>query len=301
MQTVRRDRFRVLLAFATGLASVSVAAPLIRLCHAPSIVVAAGRLAVASLLLAPFFWFTFARRKPELTRPVLLLAIASGVFLCFHFAFWIESLSHTSVMSSVVLVTMNPIFLGIASPLLLHERVSRRMIIAIAIGIAGVAIISARGLSGLAANRDVLYGNGLALAGAIMNSAYLLCGRRVRRSLSIVSYTYVTYTTAAVCLLLGVLLLRQPVAGYPSRTYLFLFLLAFFPQVLGHSSFNWALKHVSAPVVGTIILGEPIGASILAWFVLHERPAPIELVGGLVILAAIALAATEIGADTEVD
>lgn len=299
MQTVRPDRFRVLLAFTTGLAAVSVAAPLIRLAHAPSIVVAAGRLSLASLLIAPFFWFTFARRKPELTRSALLLSIASGVFLCFHFAFWIESLSHTSVTSSVVLVTMNPIFLGIASPLLLHERVSRRMILAIAIGIAGVAIISVRQMHGLAANRDVLFGNGLALAGAIMNSAYLLCGRRVRRNLSIVSYTYVTYTVAAVCLLLGVLLLRQPVLGYPSRTYLFLFLLAFFPQVIGHSSFNWALKHVSAPVIGTIILGEPIGASILAWFVLHERPAPIELVGGAVILAAIALAATEIGTETE--
>jgi drug/metabolite transporter (DMT)-like permease len=229
----------------------------------------------------------------------LLLSIASGVFLCFHFAFWIESLSHTSVTSSVVLVTMNPIFLGIASPLLLHERVSRHMILAIAIGLAGVAIISAREMPSLAANRDVLFGNGLALAGAIMSSAYLLCGRRVRRSLSIVSYAYVTYTTAAVCLLLGVLLLRQPIVGYPSQTYLFIFLLAFFPQLLGHSSFNWALKHVSAPVIGTIVLGEPIGASILAWFVLHERPAPIELVGGAVILAAIALAATEIGIDTE--
>jgi drug/metabolite transporter (DMT)-like permease len=202
-------------------------------------------------------------------------------------------------MSSVVLVTMTPIFLGIASPLLLHERVSRRMFIAIAIGIAGIAIVSARRMPGLVANRDVLYGNGLALAGAIMSSAYLLCGRRVRRSLSIISYTYVAYTTAAVCLLLGVLLLRRPLVGYPSRTYLYLFLLAFFPQVLGHSSFNWALKHVSAPVIGTVILGEPVGASILAWFVLHEKPAPIELVGGTVILAAIALAATEIGADAE--
>ena len=109
-----------------------------------------------------------------------------------------------------------------------------------------------------------------------MNSAYLLCGRSVRRRLSILSYTYVTYTTAAVLLILGALLFRQPLLGYPTGTYACFFLLAFFPQVIGHSSFNWALKHVSAPVIGTIILGEPIGASILAWFVLHERPAPLS-------------------------
>lgn len=292
-------RYRVILAFAVGLAAVSVAAPLIRLAAAPSLVTAAYRLAIASLLLAPFFWFTFARRRPELTRRALWLSLASGTFLCFHFAFWIESLSHTSVTSSVVLVTMNPIFLGIASPLLLHERISRRMLVAIVLGIAGVVIISSRDFRSLAANRDVLYGNLLALAGAVMNSAYLMCGRTVRRRLSILSYTYVTYTTAAVLLILGALLFRQPLLGYPTQAYLCFFLLALFPQVLGHSSFNWALKHVSAPVIGTIILGEPIGASVLAWLVLHERPAPLELVGGVVILAAIALAASEIGTETE--
>jgi drug/metabolite transporter (DMT)-like permease len=100
-------------------------------------------------------------------------------------------------------------------------------------------------------------------------------------------------------LILGALLFRQPLAGYPPRMYLCVFLLALFPQVFGHSSFNWALKHVSAPVIGTVILGEPIGASVLAWLVLHETPAPLEIVGGVVILAAIALAASEIGADTE--
>jgi drug/metabolite transporter (DMT)-like permease len=292
-------RRSVVLAFAVGLAAVSIAAPLIRLAAAPSLVTAAYRLTLASLLLAPFFWFTLSRRRAELTRRALWLSLASGTFLCFHFAFWIESLSHTSVASSVVLVTMNPIFLGIASPLLLHERISRRMIFAIALGIAGVAIISLRDFRSLAANHDVLYGNLLALAGAVMNSAYLLCGRTVRRRLSILSYTYVTYTAAAVLLVLGALLLRQPLLGYPTKTYACFFLLALLPQVFGHSSFNWALKHVSAPVIGTVILGEPIGASILAWLVLHERPAPLELVGGVVILAAIALAALEIGTETE--
>jgi drug/metabolite transporter (DMT)-like permease len=98
---------------------------------------------------------------------------------------------------------------------------------------------------------------------------------------------------------LGALLFGRPLLGYPGRTCLYFLLLALFPQVLGHSAFNWALKHVSAPVIGTVILGEPIGASILAWLVLHERPAPLELVGGIVVLAAIALAASQIGTETE--
>jgi drug/metabolite transporter (DMT)-like permease len=292
-------RFQVILAFAIGLAAVSVAAPLIRLAGAPSLVVATWRLGIASFILAPFFWFTFSRRRSELGRTAILISLLSGVFLCFHFAFWIESLHHTTVMSSVVLVTMNPIFLGIASPLLLRERVTRRMLFAIALGITGVVVISLRDFRTLAGNRDILYGNLLALAGAVMNSAYLLCGRRVRRSLSIVSYTYLTYTTAAVLLMLGALVFRQPLLGWPQKTYLCVFLLALFPQVFGHSSFNWALKHVSAPVIGTVILGEPIGASLLAWLVLHETPAPLEVVGGILVLAAIALAALEIGAETE--
>jgi drug/metabolite transporter (DMT)-like permease len=292
-----RTEARIIPVLAVGLISISFAATLIRLTQAPALVIAAYRMGLSSLLLSPFFWRAWPKRRSELAADStsLRLSVVSGAFLAFHFALWIESLNHTSVTSSVLLVTMNPIFLGVASPLLLKEKINRRMVIAIVLGISGAAVITLRGDRAGLLDLGHLQGNLLALGGAVMNSAYLLLGRRVRRNLSNISYSYVTYTVAALLLLLGVAVFRQPLHGYRVVTYVYFLLLAIAPQLVGHSSFNWALKHLTAPVVAVVILGEPVGASLIAWLILHQPPTALEVVGGLLVLAGIALAAARIG------
>jgi drug/metabolite transporter (DMT)-like permease len=280
---------------AVGLVALSSAAPLIRLAHAPAIVIAAYRMTLSAFLLSPLFWATWSRRRMEFVGSPALAgwSAVSGVFLALHFAFWIESLNHTSVTSSVLLVTMNPIFLAIASPLFLKEKLCRRMMLAILVGLTGAVVITLKGGDAGLLSAASRKGNLLALAGAVMYSGYLLLGRRVRQRVSILSYVYVTYTIAALILLAAVALFRLPLFGYSRTTYLYLGMLAVLPQLLGHSSFNWALKHVSAPAVSLVILGEPIGASLIAWWILHQAPTRIEVLGGILVLAGIALAGSE--------
>lgn len=278
---------RPYLGLATGIVAVSFASIFIRLAEAPSLVIAASRLAIASLILAPV---AFVRSKEELralTKSDLQLALLSGLFLGLHFATWISSLEYTSVASSVVFVDTGPIFVGLASHFLLKERVSPQMFVGIAMAVLGGMII---GYGDFGLGMRELFGDLLALAGAVAVSGYLLVGRRLRQHLSLLSYIFLVYATAAVFLLALCLITGHSFSGYRWQTYLMFFLLAVVPQLIGHSSYNWALKYLPATFVGVGTLGEPIGSTILACFILNEIPTLAKIVGGMLILAGIYVA-----------
>jgi drug/metabolite transporter (DMT)-like permease len=219
----------------------------------------------------------------------LLLAVCSGILLAMHFGFWISSLDTTSVMSSVVLVSTNPVFVGLASALLLRERPSPGAMLGIAVAVLGGALVGAADLR--MAGGASIRGDVLALLGALAVSGYLLIGRHLRRSMSLRLYIGITYLTAAIGLLATAMVTSTRLVGYPVGGYLWVLLLAAGPQLLGHSSYNWALKYVTATFVTVTLLAEPIGATLLAIPVLGQIPAPVRLAGGAFILAGVFLAA----------
>ena len=284
------SRPRVIAGLGAGVVVVSFASVIIRVTPAPSIVIAAGRMAVATLVLTPFFWARFRARRAEFKGVAAWPLLLSGVLLAAHFALWIESLNRTSVASSVVLVAMNPIFAAALSPLFLRERVSWRIVLAVVLGIIGAVVIAGPQLRSSA----VTAGNLLALGGAACAAGYLMAGRRVRPRLSLLSYIYVIYGIAAVLLLTVMLVTGQSFAGYKWQAYLFIGLLGLGPQLIGHTSFNWALRYVPAPTVAMAVLGEPIGTTILAWLILRQAPTAFEAIGGAVICAGIYLAAADV-------
>ncbi len=272
------------LGLATGIVAVSFASIFIRLAEAPSLVIAACRLTIASLILAPAALIRAKEELRTLTRGDLQLALLSGLFLGLHFATWISSLEYTSVASSVVFVSTSPIFVGLASHSLLKERVSPQMFLGIAVSMLGGMII---GYGDLGLGARELFGDLLAIAGAVMVSGYFLVGRRLRRQLSLLSYIFLVYATAASFLVALCLLAGHPFSGYSRQTYLMFFLLAVVPQIIGHSSFNWALAYLPATFVGVSTLGEPVGSTILAYFILSEIPTLAKIGGGVLILAGI--------------
>jgi len=271
-------------ALVVGVLTVSWAAILIRLAEAPSLVVAAGRLLLASLVLTPM---AAVRNGTEIRRlrvedwGMLLL---SGALLGLHFAAWIGSLTYTSVASSVVLVATSPVFVGLAARFLLHEQVSLRMATGILVATLGGLLI---GWGDFRISGRALWGDLLAVVGAVAVSGYFLLGTRLRRRLSLLAYITPTYWAAALFLTLAMWLSGGGLGGYPPMTYLMLLLLALGPQVLGHSSFNWALRYLSPTLVTVSILGEPIGSTVLAYLVLQEVPSALKVFGGAVILLGI--------------
>jgi len=287
-----------------GIVAVSTASLMIRFAQAlgtPSLVIAAGRLAIAVLVIIPI---VVARDRSELLalqRKELWLALASGAFLAVHFATWITSLQYTSVASSVVLVSTSPLWVTLASSVLLHERPSRDMIVGMTLAIlgsVGVALADTCLSSGRWACTEAaggrlsesILGDGLALVGAFMAAGYFLLGRRLRPTLSLRVYVFLSYGMAALLLLLSLPLAGLKVAGYLPSAYWWIVLLAIIPQLVGHSSFNWALRYLSATFVTVSVLGEPIGSTLLAYFFLGETPGPVKIVGAALILTGILIA-----------
>jgi drug/metabolite transporter (DMT)-like permease len=208
----------------------------------------------------------------------------SGLFLSLHFAFWIGSLKYTSVASSVILVTTHPFFVGIGGWLLLGEELDGRLMVGILLALLGSGLIS---YGDLEISQDAVLGDGLALLGAIAAAGYLLMGRKLRRSHDLLSYILPVYATAGLVLILLALLFRKPFHGYSPSTYVLLFLLALVPQLIGHTTFNWALKYLPASMVSITILGEPVGSTILAYLTLGEGLTLWKVVGGLLIFSGI--------------
>jgi drug/metabolite transporter (DMT)-like permease len=280
---------RAYLGVGIGVLVVSTAATLIRLAHTgmPSLVIAAWRLTLATAILAPITLLTRRAELRTLTRREWGYVLGAGVLLALHFATWITSLAYTSVAASLVLVTTHPIFVGLASHLLLRERLSRGMVSALGMAIVGSVVI---GLGDLGTDSHRLWGDVLALLGAVTVSGYFLIGRRLRIRLSLLAYVFPVYCAAAVVLILIVLFSGLRVLPQSQEAWLWLLLLAVGPQILGHSSLNWALRYLSAIYVTIAVLGEPIGATLLAWWLLGERPSCWALVGGALILVGIVVA-----------
>jgi len=273
---------------AVGIIAVSTASIFIRYAQveAPSLVIATYRLAVASLVLVPI---ACQRRQAELrnVRPAdWPPAVASGIFLALHFAAWITSLEYTTVASSVVLVSTSPLWVAVAARLLLHERLTRPAILGLITAVAGGIIIGFSDVAQMAGSAPLL-GNALALAGAVAVTGYWLIGRRLRARLSLTPYVTVVYSAGALVLLLMTVMAREPLTGYQPVIYAWFLLLGLVPQLIGHSSFNWALARLPATFVAVSTLGEPIGSTVLAYLFLDERPSLLKILGAALILTGI--------------
>jgi drug/metabolite transporter (DMT)-like permease len=272
------------LILALGVCAVSSAALLIREADAPAIVIAAYRLGLASL---PLLGLAAVTRQPLFrgTRAGAGLALLAGTFLALHFAFWVASVQQTSVATSVFLVTTAPLFVAIASGPLLGEPPGPATWLGLAIAAAGVCVMIA---DDLGAGGDTLRGDLYALLGALFAAGYYLAGRRLRtQGIGWLEYITVVYSTSAVILAALLLLSGEAAFGYSARTYVFMALLAALPQLIGHTALNRSLGYLPAVAVSMAVLGEPVGATLLAVLFLGETPTLLELAGAALVLAGV--------------
>jgi drug/metabolite transporter (DMT)-like permease len=273
---------------ALGVVAVSFSAVLIRWAHAPSLAIAMYRNAIAAALVVPLALARHRRELAGLTRRQALLAAASGAMLAVHFATWIPSLSYTSVAASVVLVTTQPVWTALAGRAL-GERMPLAALGGIALALVGAAVVSGGDFT---VSSRAAFGDLLALVGAITAAGYFLVGRNLRQELSLLPYVAIAYTTSALLLAVVVAVSGTPFTGFPARTWGLFVLMALVPHILGHTVFNYLLRHLQATIVAVGIMGEPVGASLLALAFLGEIPRWTAAVGGALILAGIYVAIT---------
>jgi drug/metabolite transporter (DMT)-like permease len=297
MKTVARPKeWQVGLILFIGILAVSTAAIFIRLSTETagvrgvrfSLFLAASRLIIAAIALLP----AWRRLITTLVSPkAYYYATGAGLCLAAHFATWITSLSFTSIAASTTIVTTNPIWVSLLSWLWFKEKPTKFTIVGITVALAGGILIAFgdKGLGG--SNSNPLLGDLLALVGAWMASLYLLLGREAqRRGLSIGSYVAVAYSTAAILLLPLPWVFGTGYLGYPKLVYLYVFLMAIFSQLVGHTSFNWAVRWIDPTFITLTLLFEPISSSFLGFVLFKEVPPALVLLGGLAILIGVAIA-----------
>jgi drug/metabolite transporter (DMT)-like permease len=298
------NRLPPLLVVFFGILVASTSAIVIRFAQreASSIVIAAYRLAMATLILVPLALRWRRRELLGLRRGQAGLIGLSGGFLALHFATWISSLEYTTVASSVVLVSTTPLWVALLSPVFLRERPTRWVAVGMVVALAGGTLVGISEACQVQAGRlscppaeaffqgKAFMGNLLALAGALSAAAYLLVGRWLRPTLSLLAYITTVYGVAAVVLAVMALASGNQLAGFPPQVYLACLALAVGPQLLGHTSLNYSLRYLSAAFVSVVLLGEPISSTVLAMIILKETPTTLQLAGGAIILLGIFLA-----------
>jgi len=288
------QRGRAFAGLSVAIVAISTGAILVRFSDAPSSVTAFYRVLFTTLPLLPIAVWRYREEFRAIRRRDLGFATLAGLALALHFASWFESLEWTSVAASVTLVQSQPLFVAVGAWLLLRERVTRRTTLGILVALAGMATMSLGDLlGGVLVGPNPLLGNALALFGAVMTAGYVLAGRSLRQRISLVPYVVIVYGVCTGGLLVIVLAQGGPLTGYPAREWLIFVALAAGPGLLGHTIINWALAHLESSVVSVSLLGEPIGATLLAVLLLAEAPTLYTVFGGAIVLAGIAITTLE--------
>lgn len=286
----RPGPLRLVTVLIVGIVAVSWGSIFIRLAAAPALAVATLRVSWASLLFAPLVLAGPIRELAPLNRRDWSLLLLSGAALALHFALWIASLSYTSVASSVLLVDTTPFFIGLAGHWILGRPSRRTFWLGLGIAFLGCLVIFQ---GDWAQSQNSMKGNLLAVGGAIAAAIYMIAGSQARQKLSLLAYVWPVYAISALILAAACLILGTPLRGYTLQSNFYMFLLGLVPQCIGHTTYNWSLRWLPPALVALISLAEPVGASILAWLVLHENLTPAKLAGGGIILLGIYLATKE--------
>jgi drug/metabolite transporter (DMT)-like permease len=272
---------------AAGLASLSFAAILVRYARAPALAIAFWRMALASLILLPFHLRARKDSAAPSGRPLWPFTLGAGLILALHFTCWIASIQLTTVASSLLLMSAQPLWAALLGLLFLREAVPRRGAAGMLLALLGIAAIAWSDRSHGATN---LLGDSLALLSGLAAAGYLTVGRHLRLRLPLATYLLSVYGASALFLGLGALLSGVPFTGYDGRTWAMLGLLALFPSALGHSLVNYALRHMESYRVSLSILVEPVVSSLLAALLFAEIPGLAFFPGALLIFAGVFLA-----------
>ena len=260
--------------FALASSSIFIA----KLAQVPALVIAFYRMAIASVLLMPAAIALKRRELMAFTRRDLALLMLGGACLAIHFGAWITSLKYIPIATSVVLVNSHPLFVVIASAIFLGERPGARSLAGTLLGLLGMLVISRDALASTQPNdaSQALMGDALAVIGALAVVGYFIVGRKARAHMSLLGYATPLYGVCSIFLLSMVFVTRSP-------------LLAVVPTILGHTVFNWALRHVRPSAISVAFLGEPVVAGLLAFIIFAQRPPLATFIGGALILAGIYL------------
>ena len=264
------SNFKTYLILFAGVFALSTSAIFVKIADAPSSVIAFYRLLFAAATLTPVLFLSAGSRRELRTIRAGQWGqiLSAGLFLALHYVLWFESLRFTSVASSTVLVCLQPLFSLALERFVGRRKVRPAALAGCVVALCGSAVI---GFGDFQISGKSLMGDILAFVAAGVIALYFFVGEAVRREISAVTYSTLSYFFSAMLLLAYILLRGDALGGYEGKTWLAFAGLALISTIGGQFAFNLLLKKVPASAVTMSILGEPIGTCLLAYVILHER------------------------------
>ncbi|WP_188114710.1 DMT family transporter [Paenibacillus sp. B2(2019)] len=263
-----------------GIVAISFSAIFIKWSAAPASIQGMYRLLFTSLLMLPFArpysGAAFALRKKD-----WIMLVLSGTMLALHFLLWMGSLKYTSVASSTMIMALEPVFIMLGVYFLYKEKTAVSAILGLSIAIGGVVFI---GWGDIGISADNLKGDLLSVGGTVAVAVHMLIGQKLVVRMPSYLYSLIVFLSAAGVFAIYNLIMGISFFNYPANEWGIFLLLAVVPTVFGHILFNWLLQYVSATTVSMNILGEPVGASILAYLLLGEQLTALQWAGGLLVM-----------------
>lgn len=257
--------------------SISISSILIKSSETPTSVAGMYRLFITVILMLPFVpWKSL--RNLKMSKKDWSVVLLAGLFLGLHFLFWMESLVHTSVASSMVILSLQPLFVMVGSYFIFKERANMVTILCLVTALAGSVIIA---WGDIGVSREALIGDGLSLLGTIAVSAYMLAGQKVSHKIDANVYSVIVFFLAGIVLLIYSLINHIPLTGYNTSDWMYFLLLAIIPTIFGQFLINLLLKSLGATTLSVGIIGEPVLAIILAFLFLGETISLFQFIGGM--------------------
>ncbi|SFJ84216.1 DMT family transporter [Thermoflavimicrobium dichotomicum] len=260
-----------------GIVAVSFSAIFIKWSHAPAAVMGMHRLFFSIIIMLPFLRKKHVQQLRQVKKRDFFKLGLAGLFLGLHFLFWIGSLKYTSVASSTILLVLQPIFVMIGAYFIFKERTHVKGIISMLIAMLGTVLV---GWGDIELSSTALYGDFLSIIGTLAVSFYVLAGQELNKRMSPLLYNVLVFAIASVVLFFYNAYMGYEMIHYPKNEWIVFLLLALVPTIFGHGLFNWLMQYVSATTISVSILGEPVGSTVLAYFLLGETMTLFHLIGG---------------------
>jgi drug/metabolite transporter (DMT)-like permease len=271
----------VVIPLIVGIIAISFSSIFVKWSDAPVSVQGMYRLLFTIILMLPFVLKHGTTLKRISGREWTLL-ILSGTFLALHFLFWMGSLKLTTVASSTILLSLQPVFVMAGAYIAFREKTTKPAIVGMVVAIIGAVMI---GWGDIGISSQHTQGDILSILGTIVVAIHMLIGQKLLKTIPAALYSFTVFLTAVIVFAIYNTLLLIPMTGYSGKDWGIFLLLAIVPTVFGHVLFNWLLKYVTAATISMAILGEPVGASLLAYLLLNETLNITQWFGGVIVLS----------------
>jgi drug/metabolite transporter (DMT)-like permease len=272
-------------ALLTGLFLIGFSPVLIKMASAPGIITSFYRLASGAFVLTIPFAIHQFKTKQKIPLKGVLFAVLAGACFASDMAFWTTGIMASNATLPTLTGNMAPLWVGIGGWLIFKEKQHTGFWIGLLLAFGGVTMLIVNNYFN--PDGSILKGMVLGIFSGMFYGGYCLLAQPGRKYLNTISFLYIS--TVATTLLLGIygIIFKLDFTGYETRTWVLFLIMGVFMQAIAWFLITYSQGYLPASVVSPTLLGQPVLAAFLAFFIIGEELTLRHIIGGLIVVAGI--------------